>query len=266
MKKYIVFKATGGLNHMLIQLNNCINLAKATKRHLIIDTINDLCFKNDFNKYFFIPDFDYSTNYDILKNDENINYNSEEKYLNSICMCLIKTSFVLEDKPVSLSKEEIINSNEQIIYVAWVDNYINRKWEIKVNSKIKNKIIKHKVSGIYTGVHFRNTAPYLNDINIFTEIIKKIGIKKVYIASDDHNAFKNFKKLLGHEYCIVQNYTAPDLQGNQIHYCNEDKNDVIMSILIDMYNLIYSKEFVGSAYSGVSDNVKLFRINDNFFN
>lgn len=54
MKKYLVYKVSGGLCHMLYQINRAIHLSKLSDRFLIIDCQGN-AFDNDFNKYFNIP-------------------------------------------------------------------------------------------------------------------------------------------------------------------------------------------------------------------
>ena len=60
--KYLIYKVSGGLNHMLIQINKAIYLSKLTNRFLIIDTNNEP-FEQNFNKWFNIPNFKFSTTF-----------------------------------------------------------------------------------------------------------------------------------------------------------------------------------------------------------
>lgn len=66
MVKYIIYKASGGLVHMLKGLNFCIQNAKKTNRKLIIDCANHSAFMMDFGRIFFIDDtsLNYSDKYD----------------------------------------------------------------------------------------------------------------------------------------------------------------------------------------------------------
>jgi hypothetical protein len=94
--KYIVYKISGGLNHMLGQINNAIHFSILSKRHLIIDCFAG-AFQNDFNKFFNIPGFKYSTNYESLYNDSSIE-ESFEPYINANAKYTDKGYFLNEKK------------------------------------------------------------------------------------------------------------------------------------------------------------------------
>ena len=66
MSKYIIYKASGGLVHMLKGIHFCIQKAKKMNRNLIIDCANHSAFMMDFSRIFFIDDasLNYSDAYD----------------------------------------------------------------------------------------------------------------------------------------------------------------------------------------------------------
>jgi len=261
--KYIVYKVSGGLNHMLGQINNIIHLSKISNRLLIIDC-NGGAFENDFNKYFNIPDINYSTNYDWLYNDSSLDKNMFEKYIKSNIRYIEKGTYFLENKKVSLNFNEVLNSNDKILYLTRV-NTIKTKWHIKVNKNIVDEISKKKIKEKYVGVHFRNTD-IKNDINKFiSEILKLPEIYNIiYFATDDYNAIYKLKDLTK-KFKIIQ-YTNPlNTKGHNIHYNNPNKDEVIMNALIDMYHLTYSSHFIPSIESSFSKRIIEIRKNDDFF-
>ena len=64
--RWIIYKGSGGLAHMLGGLSDAIKIAKKTRRHLVIDCQSAGAFQSSFDKYFYIEDegLSYSCSYD----------------------------------------------------------------------------------------------------------------------------------------------------------------------------------------------------------
>ncbi len=58
--RWIVYKGSGGLAHMLGGLSDAIKIAKRTQRHLVIDCQSAGAFQNSFDQYFYIEDEELS--------------------------------------------------------------------------------------------------------------------------------------------------------------------------------------------------------------
>jgi hypothetical protein len=272
-KKYLVYKTAGGICHMLRQINNAIHLSKITNRYLIIDCVNGEAFRNDFNKYFNIPDFNYSTNYNCLYEDDLIENKLFESYVNSWAGCYGNTYFLnydLNDKiEISIMYSNAINNNDNIIYCTWISDIPKDiPWYIRVNKNILDKISINKINEKYIGLHYRNCdwnqKHNLEDhIPKIFELLTETNI--VYLATDDHTAFDRLNILLDNKFKIVQ-YTKPiNNNGYNLHLSNTNKDELIMTSLIDMYHLTYATYFIPSINSGWYERITKLRKNDNFF-
>jgi hypothetical protein len=259
---YIVYKLSGGLNHMLNQINHGINLSKKTGRFLIIDTMGG-SFNNDFNKYFYIPNFEYSTNYNNINEEDFLRY---EKYINSKVKYNNK-KYLLEDIIINKNVDEITNSTEKFIFYTYIDNGTGiKKWNIKVRHEIYHKIITEKqvISQEYVGMHFRNTD-MKHDLKELVTKFMKYHVNTIYLSTDDYSARKKIETMLPSFIKIIQ-YTYPiDNGGKNIHYSDIDKDELIMNSLIDMYFLSKSNHFIESKKSSFSERVNSIRLKDEFF-
>lgn len=259
-KRYIVYKVSGGLNHMLNQINNAIYFSKVCKRILIIDCYSG-AFKNDFNKYFLISDLEYFTSYDILEKNQ---YIKIKDYIDSVVKYK-KDKYVLLDKRVDLTCNEILESNEDILFFTYLNNSASCKgWDIKINPNILNELEKYDIKEDYIGIHFRNTD-YKHDLNKIIEIAKLItDTNLIYFSTDDFSAYEIVKNLMP-EYKIIR-YTSPyQSNGKNIHYSNPDKDQVILNTLIDMYCLLKCKHFIPSEKSSMSKRIERLREKNDLF-
>jgi hypothetical protein len=263
---YLIYKISGGLCHMLLEINRAIHLSKISNRFLIIDCKGN-AFDNDFNKYFNIPGFKYSTNYDVLYADKTVNKNLYEPYIN-VCALSVESTYVLNDKLISINAKEALLNNERIIFCSAISHMMGGiPWYIKVNADIVEKISVNKINKKYIGIHYRNTD-MKHDLESFIPKIKQLSseCKTIYLGTDDYTAYDRLKALLEDEYEIIQ-YTKPyNNKGYSIHYGNPDKDEVIMTALMDLYHLTYSTYFIPSSKSGYSIKVEELRRDDNFFN
>jgi hypothetical protein len=257
--KFVIYKGTGGLIHMLCGLVHCITWCKKNNHFLIIDVKSHSCYKHYLSDFFVIKDFNnYSEDYSVVNSTYNYhrlpisyirdypnievdrgNGNFTHSYMiNGFNIrCNLDDIGIKEDK-IKIYAGPGSNSHIQLI------NYI------KVKSEIIELIKKYDPIDNYIGVHFRNTD-IKNDINKIINDILKHSYKTIYLATDDCNAFDIMKSRLPN-HNIIQ-YTKPiDSKGKPIHYINDDKYTLIINILIDIYFLSKSDIFIPSNVSSIS--------------
>ena len=258
---FIVYRVTGGINHMITSINRAIRLSKESGRFLIIDC-NAGAFGNDFNDYFTIKGFDYSTNYDILYKKF---YRGAFEPYKKADIEIIEKKYYLNGKLLNVNFDEVLKSDEEIIYLSMVSGIRNVAEYVSVKSELMPEISKNPIKENYIGVHYRNTDRRTNLGKIINQIKElKTKIRTVYLGTDDAKAYDKFTRLLP-DYEIIQ-YTKPiDLDGRNIHYGNKDKNEVIMTSLIDMFHLSRATYFIPSLPSGFSDRILKIRQENTFF-
>lgn len=245
MVKYIIYKASGGLVHMLKGIQFCIQKAKETNTKLIIDTLNHSAFKMDFSSVFFIDDasLNYSDAYDECPVGDEIR-KAPAKYVNG--------QYFIGEINISIVDWDT-TTNDVIIYAGAHGNLQMKN--IKVVQKIKDDLDNEKkIEEKYIAGHFRNTD-MKHDINEFIEKIKetinKTEIKTFYLATDDSTAREKIATELPAEITIVQNTVPPANIGN-LHYGSKDKYKQVYECLRDFYFILGSDEFIPSHKSGMS--------------
>ena len=244
MVKYIIYKASGGLVHMLKGLNFCIQNAKKTNRKLIIDCANHSAFMMDFSRIFLINDtsLNYSDAYDECPVGDEIR-RVPAKYVNR--------QYFIGGRNISIVNWD--TNDDVIIYAGTIGSYQIKN--IKVVKKIKDDLDNEKkIEGKYIAGHFRNTD-MKHDINEFIdkirETINKTGIKTFYLATDDSTARGRIASELPADITIVQNTVPPANIGN-LHYGSKDKYKQVYDCLRDFYFILGAEEFIPSRKSGMS--------------
>lgn len=258
MVKYIIYKASGGLVHMLTGINFCIQKANETNRKLIIDSANHSAFMMDFGKIFFIDDkfLNYSDKYDECPVSDEIK--------NTPAKCINNKYFIGELNITDVDW----NTNDNIIIYSGTEGNLQLK-NIKVVKKIIDNLNKEtKIDGKYIAGHFRNTD-MKHDINEFIERVKEISnkteIKTFYLATDDFFALEKIKNKLPN-ITIIQNTLPPANIGN-LHYGSNDKYKQVYECLRDFYFILQSDYFIPSINSGMSMLIiEMRKHNFNFFN
>jgi len=264
---YLVYKISGGINHMLVQINFAIHVSKNTNRFLIIDCTGN-AFDNDFNKYFTIPNFNYSTNYEPIYSDNSIKIDEYQQYIKGLALS-VGDVYYLNDKLITMTAGDIYHSIERILFCSTfggVGMWGNIPWYIKVKSDVINKISINKITGKYIGVHYRNTD-MKHDLESFVSEIYKYypECDTIYLGTDDYTAFDRLSVLLEYKFNIIQYNKPYNNNGYSIHYGNPNKDEVIMTSLIDMYHLMHSTYFIPSRKSGFSKKIMQLRKKDDFF-
>ena len=261
MNYYFIYKGTGGLIHMLSGLVYSMNYCIKYKNILIIDVISHECYKHYLNDFFIIknencPNLEYTEDYnkiepgtlynrrlsmDYIKNYPNVEVTintNQHKYL--IDKVNIRRKFSPEQSKIKVKIYAGPGSHQ----FSSIINFI------KVKPEIINIIKEKPELNNYIGVHYRNTD-IKNNIN---DIFKKINHTKynnIYLATDDIKALDKFKqKFPNHN---IYQYTIPvNSNGRPIHYYNNDKYNLVLNLLIDIYFLYYSNEFINSNESLIS--------------
>jgi len=244
MVKYIIYKASGGLVHMLKGIHFCIQKAKDTNRKLIIDCANHSAFKMNFSSVFFIDDssLNYSDTYDECTVSDEIR-RAPAKY--------IKGQYFIEEINISIVHWD--TTNDIIIYAGAHGNLQMKN--IKIVQQIKDDLDNEKkIEEKYIAGHFRNTD-MKHDINEFInkikETINKTGIKTFYLATDDSTAREKIATELPADITIIQNTVPPANIGN-LHYGSKDKYKQVYECLRDFYFILRADEFIPSRKSGMS--------------
>jgi hypothetical protein len=271
--KYLIYKGTGGLIHMLCGLIHCITWAIKNKHILIIDVISHKCFQHYLSDFFILQEtgslrysedynivetgikfrrlhMDYIKNYKNIEVDRGLGNNTHIYLLNNIKLRVSLDGYDMNDK-VKMYAGPGCNS------------YINLIKFIKVKSDILDIIKKYDNDNIldnkYMGVHFRNTD-IKNDINIVIDTINKSSYKNIYLATDDSMAFELIKSKCSN-YNIIQ-FTKPiNANGKPIHYADDNKYSLILNTLIDIYYLYKADIFIPNISSSVSRLINYMREN-----
>jgi hypothetical protein len=266
---YVIYKGTGGLIHMLSGLVFCIDYCIKFNNILIIDVISHICFKHYLNDFFIIncPSLTYSEDYSLIEpknllfarsitidyiknypNVEKIEMHDGQKIMNyRINNIIIKKSLGIIPTKSKLNVYAGFGKHDFLSIIKY----------LKVKPEILEIIKQKEQINNYIGVHFRNTD-IKNNFNEIVNLIKKHNYNTIYLATDDYNAYNQFKNALPNH--NIYQYTIPiNSNGEPIHYKNPDKYNLILNILIDLYFLYKANEFINSNWSLVSKFVSAMR-------
>lgn len=269
MNKFIVYKASGGLCHMLSGLIYAVELSLKYNRHLILDVEQHSAFKTNFNRFFYLKDLEYFEDYSIIPKNTKYKNMSFDEFTSCNCFEYLPNGGTKFNNKFIIDPIKDIQNNEDIALYYGCGKC---RWElmskyIRINSYVREKISKYKINDQYIGVHFRNTDiktdinSMFNKINIALDNNK--NIKTIYLATDDYYSIDIFKKKFCNNYNIIH-FTTPikiPSDGKNIHYSNNNKEQLHTNILIDMFTLIHSNIFIGSK-SGVSNWINYIRNNN----
>ncbi len=277
--KFIIYKATGGMTHMLYNLAFTMFVAEKQKRILVIDTTKgDGSIRNKFTLFFKLlsEEITYSDDFSVLPDDISW-FGLNKKELEGRKPYEKKIDDPWEIVKRKNTKVEVYGGAITAFFYLRILPHL---MQIKLNEiyfkKIKSKIIP--ISGKYIGVHFRNTDRK-NEIQKFIHKIKivsrKKGIKKIYLATDDYKAKNKFEAQLPGLEIIA--YTKPydfkDFrekgtfhEGLPTHYFNPNAEEQTDGYFIDFYMLLKSTTFIPSSNAGISQTVWIMRmLNFSFF-
>ena len=274
--KYLIYKGTGGLVHMLNGLQNAILLAKKENRILIIDTINTGAFKQTFNTYFHLYDEEikYICSYDDIQEENKNDLIFEGIYIDDIQKSgtrLIDGKYYLANTKICIQETRGMKNKKLRVYAGYYPDFIKN---LKLNNDILESIYEKTHPFIdtykkYISVHFRNTD-MKNNIQLFVEKIRtayqKTNIKNIFLATDDYQALDHFKHSLPTLHFFTL-FNVPNCEGKNIHYHYHDKKELVLHTLFDLYMIGKSSFFIPSINSGLSKWViyQKEHISDNIF-
>lgn len=258
MNHYVIYKGTGGLIHMLGGLVFSIDYCIKYNNILVIDVISHKCYKHYLSDFFIIncPQLQFSEDYNIVEPNvffaKKYSINDIKNYPNvEIVDGKLNGNYQFYKYNIRFSLQPV-NKNQTIkIYAGpGMNDFKSILKYIKVKDEIVSIIKKHIKIDNYIGVHFRNTD-INNDINFFINEVKKNKYNNIYLATDDSTAYDKFKNALPNH--IIYQYTKPiAANGEPIHYAEENKYNLILNVLIDIYFLYNANEFINSKQSTVS--------------
>ncbi len=268
---YVIYKGTGGLIHMLCGLAYCLDWCQRNGHILIIDVISHQCYKHYLSDFF------------IISNEFKGSYNETYEMDQTLKFHRISVNDIKNYPNVEVDRGLNNNTHKYMLdrfnIRVGLDTY-NRNDRIKVYAgpgsckpinvlkyfKVKPEILKiitnhPPIVDQYIGVHFRNTD-LKNNINEYINKIKLScnNINTVYLATDDYDAVNIFKTELPDKKIIM--YVDPyKSDGKPIHYANDDKYNLIINLLTDVYYLEKSTIFIDSPLSLVSKLIKTSKEN-----
>ena len=269
MNYYLIYKGTGGLIHMLLGLVYCMRFCIKYKNILIIDVISHKCFKHYLSDFFIIdcPELTYSEDYNIIETGITFNNKSIDYIKNypdvEFNVKDINTVYQYQIDNINIRRKlSIDDAKKRIKIFAGPGSYGGPKFNlilkyIKVKQEILNIIKEYPVIQNYIGVHYRNTD-IKNNINIIINNISKNKYNNIYLATDDSTAYDKLKAAFPNH--NIYQYTKPiNSNGLPIHYAFDDKYKLTLNLLIDLYFLYNSNEFINSEGSLVSNFVLSMR-------
>jgi len=118
---FIIYRASGGLNQIITNINRAVHLSKESGRYLIIDC-NSGAFGSDFNDYFTIKGFDYATNYDVLYK---MFYRGAFEPYKKADVEFIDKKYYLNGKCLNVRFDKVLKDDEEIIYLSVVSGIRN---------------------------------------------------------------------------------------------------------------------------------------------
>jgi hypothetical protein len=260
MDKYVICQGSGGLIHMLGGIVYCIEWCKINRHKLIIDVKNHSYFKHNFDDFFYITGFsNYSTNYDSIDKSYNFHKIPLDYIANNNPEYSPTCGYMIKNINVGKSLDNYPPEYKIKIYIGHGgNNKFNILKYIRVKPSIMKIITENSLKCKYTGVHFRNTDRP-NNINHYIQKIKNSIHETIYIATDDSKAYNIIIDAISSKN-IIQ-YTKPyDGNGKAIHMVTSDHYQLIINILIDMYNLYNGDEFIDSPSSLVSQLINYMRL------
>lgn len=269
-KKFLVYKGSGGLVHLLSGLVTCIEHCNEYNFSLILDVKNHKPFGIEFKKIFELKNikFKYYEDYSII--DENYTFKkikiedikkSQPKFIQS------KYGYFL--KNINISKLD--NKNNLLVFSGCKPKNIKYICKyIKLNPKFEKKIKSSKIlfDEKYVSIHYRNTDKKNNFDDFKKKIIlanKKYKIYNFFIATDDYEALKKFKSI--NKKNTFKRITIPDKGIKNLHYSDIDKYKLLVNLMKDMFYILKSDYFIPSYNSGVSKLlICMIKSKNNFFN
>ena len=262
LDKFIIYKGTGGLAHMLRGLNEAVKKAKISNRYLIIDSRSNPGFGCDFSDFFYIDNLPCSDRF----RDIPVHY----KFRNLTIRDIKKRSIHSSKKTYKIFQHDITDidpncDDELIVFAGTGSNKLVPG--LKIQKIIMDKLLNESpINEPYISVHFRNTD-LKNSLTKFISSIKKLmektNIKTIYWASDDVNSYNKIVKALNNAKII--RYSVPEKTETNLHSEAKDKYKQVYDCLKDIFFILKSDYFIPSKNSGMSKYIELMIKDENMF-
>ena len=265
--RFLIYIGSGGVIHFLNGLMYALNICIENNLILIPHLNKTGAINIDLSKFFiFNNNVRFCKDFTPIINDYFKNIKIKDLIeINENCKLTIKNIahyYLNEHNITFLNKKELENNKINVYCGNGNSNFKNPLWNsIQINSNVKNFIenICKKYENInYLSIHYRNTDmkhdiyDFINIIKKNTTTLKKLLINNIYIASDDSNAYRQFKSLLP-EFNVFKILNVKDTNnGENLHYQERNKNKILIDLFIDMYMICKSKIFIPSLKSGIS--------------
>jgi hypothetical protein len=281
--KYVLCRPEGGLNDMFVQISKCYEYCIYNGRTLLLDTVNNYSFKDNFSFYF-------RSNCDFLKLDYNeikdilniLKLNNAECYPNINYINYLSHYSEEHNNFISNENNNLITFNFNIFYHetllihnacgGGIPNFILFE-KIKLKDEIKN-IFYERINKIenffekinYNAVHIRNTDIKTKNIDNF---INNIPFKDgFFISTDDNYSLNKIKSL----YKVIYFSDIPNVNLS-LHLDiidNDLKRSRNIDSIVDLFLLAFSHNLLGSVersgyYMLANELMKKWQIRDSLF-
>ena len=287
---YVVYKATGGITHMLRGLAECIDYAESNHYFLIIDCKLAPEFGVKFEDIFYLKNIYYSEDYNILSRKiiETLPSRFLLAHAGYVEPPIPSIHYRVMSDPIftaELNGFSEINNNGKIECYAGNGNKLFNHYlqimlkHLRVQKGIMQKILENKIRKPYVGVHFRNNEKKNSIDPIYQEVIKILTeneyLNLIYLATDDKYSIEKFKEFLmqfnqqtKREISLKHQTGMPYNSGGVLCAIPEkvlmekwgmSKLDFQIKVLEDMYLLYHSTFFIPSPKSGYSGLVNVMR-------
>lgn len=250
-ERYLIYKASGGLAHMLLSLAKALDLARLSNRILVVDTETHSAFRMPFSTFFYLEGVKYIDDLSTLPADLKFKQYDVDA-IRTYGSTWTEVGYFFRE--INISKVDV-ESSEPVVMYASQDGVFPDDFPIRIVKSELEKIEQEaKVPRQFIAVHYRNTDRR-NDVDYFVteakRYCKKKSADKIFLATDDFHALDNFKRLLPG--LDVFQLTSPgDFHGKNIHYSEPNKYQMVFESLLDMYVILRSKYFIPSRNSGYS--------------
>ena len=158
----MIFKATGGISHMLCGLAHCIEYAKKLGYFIIIDCKSATSFATEFKNLFYLENVAYSEDYASLSTEAQKvlpnNFSQHPaRYITHNTTCKVDS-----EPPVFIKINEIQIKKQPVQFYAGLGRSISSHvlillHHLKIQDSVKKELLKCQIKQTYIGVHFRNT-------------------------------------------------------------------------------------------------------------
>ena len=270
MYKYVIYKGSEGLINMLGGVAYCADWCIQNNHKLLIDFKSNPHYNIYFSTFFYLKDFDFIENYDLIDFDfiENydlidfnneININNLKNYIPKIIINNNVKKYEFNNNIISKSLYCWDKNSNIKIYCG--NGGLSRQKIcrfIRIKNDILIKILKYELNvkyDTYLAIHYRNTDIKNNIIN-FYDMIEKF--QNIYVATDDIMIVSKLQKKFPDK--NILSFSEPEKSSIiPMHYLKKNKYNLVFNLLVDIFICTKSNDFVGSPNSSISRLIFFFK-------